>query len=64
MGQPQGQALRGEGLLTNFGVHDGDTLFFKDLGALKGCRLNHDIFLPFRLLVLPLYPCFSINCLW
>ncbi|KAL8452330.1 hypothetical protein Emag_002449 [Eimeria magna] len=32
VGQPQGQALRGEGPLTDFGVHNGETLFFKDLG--------------------------------
>lgn len=32
VGQPQGPALRGDGLLTGLGVNDGDTLFFKDLG--------------------------------
>lgn len=39
MGQPQGPALRGDGLLTGLGVNDGDTLFFKDLGRHIGGRL-------------------------
>ncbi|KAL8452179.1 hypothetical protein Emed_001486 [Eimeria media] len=39
VGQPQGQALRGEGPLTDFGVHNGETLFFKDLGVQISWRL-------------------------
>ncbi|CDJ37010.1 trans-2,3-enoyl-CoA reductase, putative [Eimeria tenella] len=39
VGQPQGPALRGDGLLTSFGVQDGETLFFKDLGVQISWRL-------------------------